>query len=81
MDTTQLQLQIAKLQADVEALKSEFYRNNFSAYQDFNKSSNFTSALKVPHYSSLPATCEVGQIGETGGVLKICSSANTWTSV
>ena len=76
-----LQEQIDKLVKDVAALNDEFYKNNFSAHQEFNKSSNFTTRLKVPHYASLPATCEVGEIAESGGVLKICSSTNTWTSV
>lgn len=80
-DIQKLQDQITKLEQDLKALNDEVYRNNFSARQDFNKASNFTTRLKIPHYDSLPATCEIGELAETGGVLKICSSANTWTTV
>lgn len=76
-----LQETIGKLQIDLNALNQEVYLNNFSAHQDFNKYSNFTSRLKVPSYSVAPSTCEVGEIIEVGGKLKICSSANTWTTV
>lgn len=73
--------QIALLRADLTALQQEVYRNNFSGHQDFNKFSNFTTRLKVPHYDSIPPICEVGEIIEAGGVLYICSSNNTFTVV
>lgn len=75
------QKQIDDLKKEVQALKDEFYRNNFTANQTFNKYSNFTTRLKVPSYSSLPSTCEVGEIVESGGKLRICSASNTWTIV
>lgn len=62
-------------------LNQEVYTNNFSARQDFNKYSNFTTRLKVPHYDSSPTTCEVGEIIEVGGELLICSATDTWTIV
>lgn len=77
----QLRMDLDELQKTVKALNDEFYSNNFSAHQDFNKSVSFTSRLKVPHYASLPATCEAGELAETGGVLKVCSATNTWTTV
>lgn len=73
--------EVAQLKLELAALSSEFYRNNFSANQTFNKYSNFTSRLKVPSYSSLPATCEIGEIVESAGKLRICSAVNTWTIV
>lgn len=76
---TQNQLDILKKQ--ITDLENNFYLNNFSARQDFNKFSDFKTRLKVPHYASDPATCEVGEIIEVGGKLKVCSSANTWTIV
>lgn len=76
-----LQKMIDDLKKDQDALRDEYYRNNFTANQTFNKYSNFTSRLKVPHYDSLPATCEVGEIVESAGKLRICSAANTWTIV
>ncbi len=76
-----LQSQINKLSADLKALNDEVYRNNFSAHQDFNKKSNFTTSLVVPKYQSLPETCEQNEVVGVGGKLYICSSQNTWTVV
>lgn len=73
--------QLAMLKADLDALTQEVYRNNFSSHQDFNKSSNFTTKLKIPHYDTPPIVGEVGEIIEIGGALYICSSANTFTLV
>lgn len=76
-----LQEQIDVLRADLDALNQEVYRNNFSSHQDFNKTSNFTTRLKIPHYDTVPIVCEVGEIIEVDGALLICSSANTFTVV
>ena len=73
-----MQEQINQLRADLEGLKSEYYRNNFTSSQSFQKVSRFNARLKVPHFSSMPATCEIGEIGETGGKLYVCSALNTW---
>ena len=80
MDKT-FQEQLDILRADLDALNQEVYRNNFSSHQDFNKSSNFTTRLKIPHYDTVPIVGEVGEIIEVDGVLLICSSANTFTVV
>ena len=79
-ETQQLQEQIVKLQAELNDLKAAFYKNNFSSYQSFNKASNFSTALTVPRYTTLPA-CEVGQICENSGKLMVCSATDTWTVV
>ena len=76
-----IQEQITVLRADLGALSNEFYRNNFSSRQDFNKASSFTTTLKIPHYDTVPIVGEVGEIIEVDGVLLICSSANTFTVV
>lgn len=81
MNPNDLQLQINKLRADFEALSNEFYRNNFSARQDMVKYTDFKTMLKVPSYSVAPTTCQVGELIEVGGKLKICSASNTWTTV
>lgn len=70
-----------KLKQDFAELRAAFYANNFASSQDFFKYVRFNSRLKVPHHDSLPATCEVGEIAETGGELNICSAADTWTVV
>ena len=76
-----LQNQINQLKATVEALQSEVSRNNFIGSQDFNKYVRFNSRLKVPTYTSLPTTCEVGEVIEVAGKLRICSVANVYTIV
>lgn len=81
MNNQEIISKILKLEQDLESLMTEYYKNNFTGHQDFNKYSNFTTRLKVPSYSSLPTTCEVGEVVESGGKLKICSAANTWTTV
>jgi hypothetical protein len=81
MDNLSIQNQIDQLKKDVADLNNELYLNNFSAHRDFNKKCNFNTRLKVPHYASDPSTCEVGEIIEVGGKLKVCSATNTWTIV
>ena len=54
--------QILKVQQQLDALSQEYYRNNFSAQQDFSKFSRFNTRLKVPTYASAPSTCEVGEV-------------------
>lgn len=81
MENNIIKMDIEQLKKDLKALNDEFYLNNFTARQDFNKYSDFTTRLKVPHYASDPATCQVGEIIEVGGKLKICSATNTWSIV
>lgn len=81
MSPQELQDQIKKLQRDIEGLTQAYYSNNFSSHQDFNKESFFNYRLKVPNYSTLPTTCEVGEIVENDGKLNICVTANTWAIV
>ena len=78
-----LQRQIDQLKKDLEALNSEYYANNFTASQDFNKTSRFNTALKVPTLATAPTTCEVGQMycNSTNGKFYGCSAANTWTII
>lgn len=72
---------IKKLEDELNALKAEYYSNNFSARQDFYKFSDFKTRIKVPHYASTPATCEVGELCEVAGILYVGSAVNTWTKV
>jgi hypothetical protein len=76
----ELQSQIQRLKSELDTLSQNFYKNNFSSSQDFNKASRFNTSLKVPSYSSLP-TCEVGEVCESSGKLYICSATDTWTIV
>jgi hypothetical protein len=74
-----------QLKAELEALKEEFYRNNFSDSQDFVKYSRFNTRLKVPTFSADPTIGAVGDIVSVSGKLKICTTASltspTWTIV
>jgi hypothetical protein len=80
-----LQAQIDKLRADLEALNGEMYTNNFSALQDFNKYSRFKTALQVPVFASNPTKGAVGDVVCVGGKFKMCTVASatapTWTIV
>jgi hypothetical protein len=76
----ELQTQIQRLKSELDTLSQNFYKNNFSSSQDFNKASRFNTSLKVPSYSTLP-TCEVGEVCESSGKLYICSATDTWTIV
>jgi len=82
---TELQAKLDKLEKALRDLSEEFYRNNFSSSQDFQKFSRFNSRLKVPSYSTNPTVGEVGEVIEVGGKLKICTVASltapTWTIV
>jgi hypothetical protein len=75
------QTQINAVRAELEALKTEFYRGNFSDSQDNNKYARFNTRMKVPTLSATPATCEVGEVCCVSGKLRVCSAANTWTIV
>lgn len=76
-----LQEQINIMKVEMEQLKTEIYRNNFSSSQDFNKFVRFNTRVKVPHYDSIPPVGEVGEIFEAGGALYICSSPNVFVLV
>ena len=67
----ELQAQIQKLQSSLNDLSSQFYKNNFSSSQTFNKDCVFQSRLKIPHYSSAPSVSELGDLIEVGGKLYI----------
>lgn len=69
-----LQNQIIKLNSDLASLSGQFYKNNFSSSQSFNKSVVFQSRLKVPHYTVAPTNAEVGEIMEISGKLYICTT-------
>ena len=75
------QKQINTLRKQIEQISTEVFKNNFSSRQDFNKASSFNTKLKVPSYTSVPATCEVSEIIENNGKLLICSTANNWVIV
>jgi hypothetical protein len=75
--------QIQELRRELEALRQEFYLNNFISSKDENKYVRFNTRLRVPIYSSAPTTAEIGEIyaNSTNGKLYVCTSANTFTLV
>ena len=79
---TQLEEQIIKLQNQLNDLSGQFYRNNFTSSQSFNKACVFNDRLRVPVFNSAPTVSEVGDIACIGTTLYICTVANaTWTVV
>lgn len=76
-----LQDQVTKLKGDLDNLSQAFYKNNFSSSQTFTKDIICQTRLKVPHYTSAPTICEVGDLIEIAGVLYICTVANTTFTV
>ena len=77
------QNRINELEKKVQALNDEFYRNNFTSTQDFNKTSRFNSRLRLPVVTATPATCEIGEVCVVSSTGKsyVCSAANTWTII
>jgi len=65
---------VVKLQAQVNDLAGNFYKNNFTSSQTFNKDCVFNSRLRVPVYSTAPTVAEVGDLIAVAGELFICSS-------
>lgn len=77
------QKQIEQLKIELQTLKDEYYRNNFSSSQDFQKKSRFKSGLRVPTGTATPSTCEIGElfVVTSTGKAYVCSSANTWSLI
>lgn len=77
------QNRIADLQAQIDDLRNQFYKNNFNTSQDFNKYSRFNHRIKVPTYGSAPSVAEIGELyaNSSNGKLYVCTAANTWTLV
>jgi hypothetical protein len=77
--------EILALQQQIEELRKELYNGNFSAQQDFSKRVHFNTRLKVPVVTTLPSTCEIGELiaRTNSGVTKlyVASALNTWTIV
>lgn len=77
-NNTQLQM----LRQEVESLKAELYRGNFTGSQDFTKKVRMNTAFRLPVYASAPSKCEQGEVyvNSVNGKLYVCSAANTWTA-
>jgi hypothetical protein len=75
--------QIEMLKQQLEAFQVEFYKNNFSGSQDFNKKVRLNTAVRLPVYGTAPAKCEQGELYVNSGTgkLYVCSSSNTWSLV
>ncbi len=80
MENQDLIIRISKLERDLQDLNDEVYKTNFSAQQDFSKSANFTTRLKIPVYTSVPTKADIGEVvALTSGSYYVCKSTNTWT--
>lgn len=71
---------INELEKKLQDLSEAYYRNNFTANQDFNKVSRFNSRIKIPVVTALPTTCEIGELCSYSAKLYHCSASNTWTA-
>lgn len=84
MNNQELIDQVAKLRSDLADLGANFYKNNFTAHQDFNKSCSFNTKVKFPVYTTLP-TCEPGEVCvfSTAGTYKlmVATATDTWDVV
>lgn len=78
-NNTQMQM----LKQEVEALKAELYKGNFSGSQDNGKFVRFTNKIRMPVYANAPSKCEQGEIYVNSGTGKVyvCSAANTWSLI
>jgi len=74
-----LQEQVAKIQSDLGDLKGQFYKNNFTSFQNFNKDVVFNGRLRVPVFSSAPSVAEIGDLIAVSGTLYICTSSSPVT--
>lgn len=72
----ELQEEITRLKAELNSVRSEVYKNNFSSTQVFNKACIFNDRLKVPVFESAPTVGEVGDIICVAAELYICTSVS-----
>lgn len=73
-ENKELREMITKLQAQVDDLSGQFYKNNFSSSQTFTKDITFSSRLRVPVFDSAPPIGEVGDIfALSNGELYVCT--------
>jgi len=72
-----------KVKRDLQNLTDVFYRNNFSSRQDFYKTSDFKTGLKIPNFALVPTSVdEIGKVIEVAGIMYICTATTpTWTKV
>jgi hypothetical protein len=73
--------ELQKLKKEVEQLRQQMNRENFSNLQVFSKDVQFEKKIKVFNKSANLAKCETGELSVVGGKLYICSAADTWTIV
>lgn len=71
--------QIQKLQNQLNDLSGQYFRNNFTSSQTFNKDVSFTNRLRVPVFNSAPTVGEIGDIVCVGTGLYICTSTSPLT--
>lgn len=73
MTPQELQDQITKLQSRLAELEGNFYKNNFTSSQIFNKDVVFNSRLRVPVFDAAPTVAEIGDLICVAAELYICT--------
>lgn len=76
----ELQARVVKLESDFNNFSQQFYKNNFSSSQVFNKDCVFTGRLQAPVHSSAPSVAEVGDISCISSQLFMCTTSGTVAS-
>lgn len=70
-----LQAQVTKLQSSLNDLTTQFYKNNFTSSQTFNKDIVCNTRFRVPVYSSAPSAGDIGDLISVSGQLYICTTS------
>lgn len=78
-EIAELREELGRLRADVQDLSGNFYKNNFTSSQVFNKDVAFNGRMRVPVHSGAPSVGEVGDLIVVSGVLYVCTSTGPVT--
>lgn len=70
-----------ELEMRVAALEAKLGLGNFMSVSAQQKDAVFNGHFKLINRTALPAHCAKGELAVLNGVLKICSAADTWTTV
>lgn len=74
----ELEAQLVKMRGEIADLTGQFYKNNLSNTQVFNKDCVFNGRMKPPVFSTTPTVAEIGDLfSTTAGNLYICTTAST----
>lgn len=74
----EMEAKLIKMQAEIADLSGQFYKNNLSSTQVFNKDCVFNSRMRAPVFSTAPTVAEIGDVfSSAAGILYVCTTAST----